>query len=129
MKLSKDGGSLYCMLSEGTDKLAFWSISLGTNQGTQVAGAEMGIDMAVIRRIWRLAAIAVLTAGIGAFIGWQGAVFSLMASSLIGSVVGIALIVVRKREWSSRMPYGPYIALAAVIWVFGGNKLFHWLFP
>jgi leader peptidase (prepilin peptidase)/N-methyltransferase len=65
---------------------------------------------------------------IGAFIGWQGAVFSLMASSLIGSVVGIVLIVLRKREWSSRMPYGPYIALAAVIWLFGGKNLFHTLF-
>jgi len=63
-------------------------------------------------------------AAIGAFIGWQGAVFSLMASSLIGSVAGIALIVARKREWSSRMPYGPYIALAAVIWIFGGKNLF-----
>ena len=68
-------------------------------------------------------------AAIGAFIGWQGAVFSLMASSLIGSVVGVVLILLRKREWSSRMPYGPYIALAAVIWIFGGNKLFALLFP
>jgi leader peptidase (prepilin peptidase)/N-methyltransferase len=68
-------------------------------------------------------------AAIGAFIGWQGALFSLMASSLIGSVVGVLLIVLRKREWSSRMPYGPYIALAAVIWIFGGNKLFTLLFP
>ncbi len=68
-------------------------------------------------------------AAIGAFIGWQGALFSLMASSLIGSAVGVLLIVLRKREWSSRMPYGPYIALAAVIWIFGGNKLFALLFP
>ena len=67
-------------------------------------------------------------AGIGAFIGWQGACFSLMASSLIGSVAGIALILLRKREWSSRMPYGPYIALAAVIWLFGGKSLFEMLF-
>ena len=37
MKLSKDGDSLYCMLSEGTDKLAFWTINLSSNQGTQVA--------------------------------------------------------------------------------------------
>ena len=63
-------------------------------------------------------------AAIGAFIGWQGAVFSLMASSVIGSVVGIVLIAARKREWSSRMPYGPYIALAAVIWIFGGKNIF-----
>ena len=67
-------------------------------------------------------------AAIGAFIGWQGAFFSLLASSLIGSAAGIALILLRKREWSSRMPYGPYIALAAVIWIFGGKKLFDLLF-
>jgi leader peptidase (prepilin peptidase)/N-methyltransferase len=67
-------------------------------------------------------------AAIGAFIGWQGALFSLMVSSLIGAAVGIVLIVLRKREWSSRMPYGPYIALAAVIWLFGGKKLFHAIF-
>ena len=67
-------------------------------------------------------------AGIGAFIGWQGACFSLLASSVIGSAVGVVLILMRKREWSSRMPYGPYIALAAVIWVFGGKKLFEMLF-
>ena len=62
-------------------------------------------------------------AGIGAFIGWQGAVFSLMASSIIGSVVGLTLIVMRRSAWSSKIPYGPYIALAAVIWVFGGKNL------
>jgi len=62
-------------------------------------------------------------AAIGAFLGWQGALFSLMVSSLIGSAVGILLILLRKREWSSRLPYGPYIALAAAIWIFGGKRL------
>ncbi|HXI69380.1 MAG TPA: prepilin peptidase [Verrucomicrobiae bacterium] len=65
---------------------------------------------------------------IGAFIGWQGAVFSLMVSSLIGAAAGIVLILLRKREWSSRMPYGPYIAVAAMIWLFGGKKFFHAVF-
>jgi len=65
---------------------------------------------------------------IGAFLGWQGVMFSLMLSSLIGAVVGVTLIALRRREWSSRMPYGPYIALAAAIWIFGGKKLVPWLF-
>lgn len=65
---------------------------------------------------------------IGAFIGWQGAIFSLMVSSMIGAAVGIILILLRRREWSSRMPYGPYIAAAAVLWLFGGQKFFHALF-
>ena len=60
-------------------------------------------------------------AAIGAFLGWNAVVFSLMVSSIIGSCVGVALIVMRKREWSSRLPYGPYIALASVIWMFGGQ--------
>lgn len=62
-------------------------------------------------------------AAIGAFLGWQAVIFSLVISSLIGSLVGVALIVMRKREWSSRLPYGPYIALAAVIWLFAGKHI------
>jgi leader peptidase (prepilin peptidase) / N-methyltransferase len=67
-------------------------------------------------------------AAIGAFLGWPAVLFSLAISAVIGSLVGIALIVVNKRSWSSRMPYGPYIAVAAVIWIFGGYKWIHHLF-
>ncbi|HXC36255.1 MAG TPA: A24 family peptidase, partial [Candidatus Acidoferrales bacterium] len=66
--------------------------------------------------------------GIGAFIGWPGVVFSLLASSMIGAAVGLILIISGRREFSSRMPYGPYIALAAVIWLFG-KKYFILMFP
>jgi leader peptidase (prepilin peptidase)/N-methyltransferase len=65
---------------------------------------------------------------IGAFLGWQAVIFSLMLSSMIGAAAGVTLIVMRRREWSSRMPYGPYIALASAIWLFGGKKLFYALF-
>jgi leader peptidase (prepilin peptidase)/N-methyltransferase len=68
-------------------------------------------------------------AAIGAFLGWQAAVFSLMVSSIIGACVGVALIVLRRREWSSRLPYGPYIALAAVIWMFAGKWIMQRCFP
>ncbi len=68
-------------------------------------------------------------AAIGAFLGWKGAVFSLLASSVIGAAVGIVLICLQRREWSSRMPYGPYIALAAVIWLFAGEKIWQLVFP
>jgi leader peptidase (prepilin peptidase) / N-methyltransferase len=59
-------------------------------------------------------------AGIGAFVGWKGVLFSLLFSSVIGAAVGISMIALRKKEWSSRIPYGPYIALAAVLWIFSG---------
>jgi len=63
---------------------------------------------------------------IGAFLGWKAVIFSLMASSVIGSVVGVGLILAKKQAWSARLPYGPYIAVAAALWIFGGKTLVSW---
>jgi leader peptidase (prepilin peptidase) / N-methyltransferase len=57
-------------------------------------------------------------AAIGAFLGWQAAIFALMFSAVIGTIVSLGAIVIRRAEWTSRIPYGPYIALAAVIYMF-----------
>jgi len=57
-------------------------------------------------------------AAIGAFLGWQATIFSLFASSLLGSVVGVIGLLVKGRERFARIPYGPYIAAAAAIWIF-----------
>ena len=65
---------------------------------------------------------------IGAFLGWQATVFSLMVSSIIGAAVGVVLILLRRQQWSSRLPYGPYIALAAVIWMFWGLRIWEAVF-
>jgi leader peptidase (prepilin peptidase) / N-methyltransferase len=63
---------------------------------------------------------------IGAFLGWKAVIFSLVVSSFIGAMVGVALIVTSKRGLSSRLPYGPYIAMAAAIWIFFGPDLLEW---
>ena len=63
---------------------------------------------------------------IGAFIGWQGVFFTLTVSSLIGAVYGAMMVLLRKREWSGRLYFGPFIALAAAIWVFAGRPLIDW---
>jgi leader peptidase (prepilin peptidase)/N-methyltransferase len=62
---------------------------------------------------------------IGAFLGWKAVVFTLMASSVLGSIIGVGSLVLKK-EGGSRLPYGPYIAMAAAIWVFGGKRLIAW---
>jgi leader peptidase (prepilin peptidase)/N-methyltransferase len=67
-------------------------------------------------------------AAIGAFLGWPAVFFSLALSSVIGSLAGLALVLLRKRDWSARLPYGPYIAVAVVIWIFGGYRWLAGLF-
>jgi leader peptidase (prepilin peptidase) / N-methyltransferase len=63
-----------------------------------------------------------LLGGLGALLGWQGVLFTIMISALVGSCVGVGLILSRNKEWRSRIPYGPYLAMAAVIWILWGKQ-------
>jgi leader peptidase (prepilin peptidase) / N-methyltransferase len=67
-----------------------------------------------------------LLAAIGAFLGWRAALFTVFASSLVGGIVGVLLILTRKTDWQSRIPYGPYIVLGALMWIFFGQEIIHW---
>jgi len=64
-----------------------------------------------------------LIAAIGAFLGWKAVLFTIFVSSLLGSVIGLLLIVFRNAKMQSRIPFGPYLAAGAVIWVFYGPAL------
>jgi len=64
-----------------------------------------------------------LMGGLGALLGWQSVLFILFVSALIGSVVGISLMKSGKKELQSQIPYGPYLAVAAVFWMLGGYRL------
>ena len=72
-----------------------------------------------------------LLGALGAFLGWQAVVFIIMISSFFGSMVGIALILFGNKAWQSRIPFGPYLALAAVVWMLGGDTWWglymHWV--
>ncbi len=63
---------------------------------------------------------------IGAFLGWQAVLFSVFAGSLLGSLVGIVTMLIGKRVWSAKLPFGPYLAAGALVWMFFGAALLHW---
>ena len=67
-------------------------------------------------------------AAIGAFLGWKAVGFTIMSASTIGALVGILSIVARRREFSAKIPFGPYLALGALIWIFCGPELVRWYF-
>ena len=67
-------------------------------------------------------------AAIGAFLGWRGVLFSIFAGSVAGSLVGLATLIVGKRVWSAKLPFGPYLALGALIWMFFGERFLQWYF-
>src|SRR5207237_818598 len=58
--------------------------------------------------------------------GVRGVLFSIFAGSVVGSVVGLATLVIGKRVWSAKLPFGPYLAFGALTWMFFGEKFIQW---
>lgn len=64
-----------------------------------------------------------LLAAIGAWLGWQMLPLTILAASMVGALVGIALIVSAKHGRSVPIPFGPYLAAAGIIALFWGKPL------
>jgi leader peptidase (prepilin peptidase) / N-methyltransferase len=64
-----------------------------------------------------------LMAAIGAFLGWKAVIFTVTVGALVGSVYGVGMITLRRQAWSGRIYFGPFLALAAALWVFHGAAL------
>ncbi len=67
-----------------------------------------------------------LLAMIGAFLGWRAILFTLFAASLVGSVVGVSLMFLQKKDGKLAIPFGPYLALGAVLYIFYGKQIIFW---
>jgi leader peptidase (prepilin peptidase)/N-methyltransferase len=64
-----------------------------------------------------------LLAAIGAFLGWQVLPVVILLSSLVGAVVGIAMIALRSHGREVPIPFGPYLAAAGLIALFFGQAI------
>jgi leader peptidase (prepilin peptidase)/N-methyltransferase len=64
-----------------------------------------------------------LLAAIGAWLGWQVLPLVLLLSSLVGAVIGIALMVFARHERETPIPFGPYLAIAGTIALFHGEAI------
>ena len=67
-----------------------------------------------------------LLAMMGAFLGWISIPFIIFVSSLVGSVVGISLMSLRNQDSKLALPFGPYLAFSAVLYIFFGQDLISW---
>ncbi|GAB6094163.1 A24 family peptidase [Desulfatiferula olefinivorans] len=69
-----------------------------------------------------------LLAMIGAMIGWKGVFFTIFASSAIGTLIGLAAIVVTRSNLRLAVPFGPFLALGAAVYVFAGREIIDWYY-
>lgn len=64
-----------------------------------------------------------LLALVGATLGPEAAVFTIFLGSLLGSVIGVGLLILGKMRASKPIPFGPYLALGTYIYLFGGTTV------
>ena len=67
-----------------------------------------------------------LIAMLGAFFGWRAAIFILFMSSVLGSIVGAVLVLVLRKDMKYAIPFGPFLSLAGLVYLFFGRYLVQW---
>ncbi len=67
-----------------------------------------------------------LLAMVGAFLGWKAVILTILLSSLIGSIAGIVVMVLKGKDFKYAIPFGPFLSLGAVISLFYGENLIRW---
>ena len=67
-----------------------------------------------------------MLAMIGAFVGWQSVLVTLVFSSVLGAVIGLLVIVSRRGDMKYALPYGTFLALAALVASLYGDRIAAW---
>ena len=67
-----------------------------------------------------------LLAMMGAFLGWKAIIFIIFTASLIGSVIGVGVMLAKKKDASLAIPFGPFLAGGAILYIFYGKRIIHW---
>ena len=69
-----------------------------------------------------------LLAMIGALIGWQGVAFTIFVSSATGTLIGSAVMIATRKSMKLAVPFGPFLAIGAITYLFFGPQLIYWYF-
>ena len=64
-----------------------------------------------------------LLGALGAWMGWQALPGIILLSSLVGAILGIAMMLLRGKDKNTPIPFGPYLAIAGLIWFFWGDAI------
>jgi len=65
---------------------------------------------------------------ISAILGLKCAFFTLLVGSVLGTIIGVGMMVTKKKDAKTAIPFGPYLAVATYLWVLVGENLTQWYF-
>jgi len=69
-----------------------------------------------------------LIAMVGAFLGWQAVLVTIFLGAVLGAFVGIVLMLLRRQGRKEPLPFGPFLALGALLAMVWGDTMLTWYF-
>jgi leader peptidase (prepilin peptidase)/N-methyltransferase len=69
-----------------------------------------------------------LLAMMGAIVGWQGVFFTIFVASLVGTLAGLAVMLKSRQGTKLAVPFGPFLSIGAITYIFFGTQLINWYF-
>lgn len=69
-----------------------------------------------------------LLAMIGTIVGWKGVFFTIFVASAVGMVVGGAVMLVKGKNMKYAVPFGPFLSIGAITYIFFGQEIIYWYF-
>ncbi|MBL7180645.1 MAG: prepilin peptidase [Desulfobacterales bacterium] len=69
-----------------------------------------------------------LLAMIGTIVAWKGVLFTIFVSSAVGTLVGLAVMLVKGKNMKFAIPFGPFLSIGAITYIFFGQKIICWYF-
>lgn len=107
-------------------QIAFWTSLIGMVSG----GGSLFLVATVYQWLFKREGMGggdvKLLAMIGAFLGWKAVILTILLSSFIGSIIGITVMLIKGKDFKYAIPFGPFLALGAVISLFWGEDLIRW---
>ena len=67
-----------------------------------------------------------MLAMIGAFLGWQPMLLTLVLASFAGALVGVAMIAVQRGSMKYALPFGTFLAVGALVAMLAGQPIIDW---
>lgn len=63
---------------------------------------------------------------LGLILGWPLIAFALFVSFVLGSIIGLMLVIFKKKNFKSEIPFGPFLAAGGLLGLFWGREIMQW---
>jgi leader peptidase (prepilin peptidase)/N-methyltransferase len=126
--LSLPGIPIFFLASFGIPTLTFWDALIGILAG----GGSLFLVAWTYHLITKKEGMGggdiKLLAMIGALIGWKGVLFTIFVSSAVGTLSGVTIMLLTRQNMKLAVPFGPFLAIGAIAYIFFGPQLIYWYF-